>query len=116
MCFEALRGSPKGKAQRGQYLLAVDLSRYRWYQSQTPDDVSAFSLFFERVSAFSLFFEGGWIKDGVPVRMLSPKGGGFSCGPTLIGERNKCQREHWAPKGVDCDVPHWLGKKTKHHL
>ena len=23
--FKALRGSPKGKAQRGQYLLAVDL-------------------------------------------------------------------------------------------
>ena len=26
--FKALRGSPKGKAQRRQYLLAVDLSRY----------------------------------------------------------------------------------------
>ena len=29
--FKALRGSPKGKAQRGQYLLAVDLGRYKWY-------------------------------------------------------------------------------------
>ena len=38
-------GSPKGKAQRGQYLLAVDLGRYKWYQSQTPDDVPAFSMF-----------------------------------------------------------------------
>ena len=28
MRFKALRGSPKGKAQRGQYLLAVDLGRY----------------------------------------------------------------------------------------
>ena len=27
--FKALRGSPKEKAQRGQYLLAVDLGRYR---------------------------------------------------------------------------------------
>ena len=26
--FKALRGSPKEKAQRGQYLLAVDLGRY----------------------------------------------------------------------------------------
>ena len=43
--FKALRGSVKGKAQRGQYLLAMDLGRYKWYQSQTPDDVSAFSLF-----------------------------------------------------------------------
>ena len=43
--FKALRGSPKGKAQRGQYLLAVDLGRYKWYRSQSPDDVPAFSLF-----------------------------------------------------------------------
>ena len=43
--FKALRGSPKRKAQRGQYLLAVDLGRYKWYQNQTPDDVLAFSLF-----------------------------------------------------------------------
>ena len=26
--FKALRGSPKGKAQKRQYLLAVDLDRY----------------------------------------------------------------------------------------
>ena len=45
--FKALRGSPKEKAQRGQYLLAVNLGRYKWYQSQSPDDVSAFSLFHE---------------------------------------------------------------------
>ena len=31
--FKALRGSPKGKAQREQYLLVVDLSHYKWYQS-----------------------------------------------------------------------------------
>ena len=22
----------------------------------------------------------------------------------------------WTPKGVDCDVPHWLERRTKHHL
>ena len=31
-------------------------------------------------------------------------------GSTLIGERNECQWGHWAPKGVDCDVPYWFGK------
>ena len=43
--FKALRGSPKGKTQIGQYLLAVDLGRYKWYQSQTSDELLAFSLF-----------------------------------------------------------------------
>ena len=32
--FKALRGSPKGKTQIGQCLLAVDLGRYKWYQSR----------------------------------------------------------------------------------
>ena len=41
----ALRVSLKGKTQRGQYQLAVDLGCYKCYQSQTPDDVPAFSLF-----------------------------------------------------------------------
>ena len=31
-----MRGSPKGKTQRGQYLLAMGLRSYKWYQSQTP--------------------------------------------------------------------------------
>ena len=43
--LKTLRGSPKGKVQRGQYLLAVGLNRYKWYQSQTPDDVPARKLF-----------------------------------------------------------------------
>ena len=34
-----LRGSSKGKAQRGQYLLVVDLGCYKWYKNQTPGDV-----------------------------------------------------------------------------
>ena len=44
------------------------------------------------------------------------KGGGFGGGPTSIGQRNECQRGCWAPKGVDCDVPPWLGRRTKHPL
>ena len=31
--LETLRGSPEVKAQKGQYLLAVGLGRYKWYQS-----------------------------------------------------------------------------------
>ena len=46
--FKALRESPKGKTEKEQYLLTVNLGRYKWYQSQSPDDVSAFSLFPER--------------------------------------------------------------------
>ena len=38
--LKTLMGSPEGKVQRGQYLLAVDLGRYKWYQSQTLGDVS----------------------------------------------------------------------------
>ena len=37
-------------AHRGQYLLMVGLGRYKWYQSQTPGNV--------------------------PMRRLSPEGGG----------------------------------------
>ena len=43
--FKAWGESLKRRVERGQYLLVVDLSRYEWYQNQTPDDVSAFSLF-----------------------------------------------------------------------
>ena len=57
----------KGKAERGQYLLAVGLSLYKWYQSQAPCNVSA-------------------SKDHGPRR-----GGGLG-GPTSIGEGNECQR------------------------
>ena len=44
MPFKGLRESPKGKVQRGQYLLAVDLGRYKWYQSQVSNDVPARTL------------------------------------------------------------------------
>ena len=32
-CFKTLRGSSEEKTQRGQYLLAVGLGSYKWYQS-----------------------------------------------------------------------------------
>ena len=49
--FKILRGSPEEKAQRGQYLLTMGLSCYKWYHSQ--------------------------IQDGGLARMLGPKGGGL---------------------------------------
>ena len=88
MRFKALRGSPKRKVQIRQYLLAVDLDRYKWYQSQTPDDVRAFSLF----------------SKGVDMRQcaskdVGPKGGGFGGGTTSVGGRKECQRGCWPRKG-----------------
>ena len=44
-----------------------------------------------------------------------PKGGGLGGLPS-IGEGNECQRGDWAPKGVDCEIPHRLGRRTKHSL
>ena len=77
--FKALSRSPKWKVQRGQYLLAVDLGCYKWYQSQTPDDVSAFSVF----------------PQGVDMRRcaskdVGPKEGGFGGDPMSIGGRKEC--------------------------
>jgi len=36
----------KKKGKRRQYLLMVDLRRYKWYQSQIPGDVLAFPVGF----------------------------------------------------------------------
>ena len=72
MRFKNLEGNSKGKAQKGQYLLAVGLVYYKWYQSQTLGDV--------------------------PARTLGLEGGGLGS-PTLIVEGNECQRECWASKG-----------------
>ena len=99
--LKTLRGSPKGKTQTGQYLLGVGLDHYKWYQRQTPCNVSK--------------------------RRLNPEGGGHEA---------VCQQERWAPKGcglgvihqleegtsasenagprrgVDCEIPHRLGRRT----
>ena len=64
-----------------------------------------------------------------PFRKLSPKGvdkrqcaskdaglerGGFGGAPTSMEERNDCQRGCWAPKGVDCEIPNRLERRTEH--
>ena len=43
--ISASGGSEKGKSKKDN---VVDLSCYKWYQSETPNDVSAFSLFPKR--------------------------------------------------------------------
>ena len=85
------------RQQRGQYLLAVSLSRYKWYHSQTPDDV--------------------------PVRRLSPEGGGHEgCASKEAGLRRGvdtrwcANNDAGSRKGVDCEMPHRLKRRTKHSL
>ena len=86
-----LRESPKGKPHRGQYLLAVDLSRYKWYQSQIPGDVPAGRLSPEGVdmrlcASKNVGPQRGWIgwgshidwrKERVPARTRGFEGGGL---------------------------------------
>ena len=43
------------------------------------------------------------------------EGGGLDA-PTSIGKGNECQRELWASKGVNCEIPHCLERRTKHSL
>ena len=42
--FQNLEESPEGKTQREQYLLAVGLNCYKWYQSKIPGGLSARTL------------------------------------------------------------------------
>ena len=97
-----MRGNSEGKVQREQYELAMGFGYYKWYQSQTLGDVLA-----RRLSP-----KGRWTQGGVPAMMLGHEGSGLG-GPTSIGEGNKCQRGRWAPKGVDCEIPHRL-RRMKH--
>ena len=94
--LKTLRGSSKGKVQRGQYLLAVGLGGYKWYQSQTSGDVPV-----RRLSP-----EGGWTRGGVPARILDLKEG-------WIGEGNECQQGCWPLKGGGLWDPISVGESPK---
>ena len=93
----------KGKAQRGQYLLAVDFGCYKWYQSQTLGDVLARRLNLEG---------GGWTLGSVPARTLGPEEGWIG-GPHSIREGKECQWEHWALKGVGLWDPTSVGEENE---
>ena len=83
-----MRGSPKRKAQRGQYLLVVGLGRYKWYQSQTLGDVPARRLSPEGGGPKTVCQQGHWAsnRDGLG-------------SPTSIGKGNECQQRCWALEG-----------------
>ena len=66
--LKTLRGSPKGKACRRQYLLAVGLGCYKWYQSKKSGYVPT-----RRLSS-----KGRWTLGSVLARTLGPKEGGES--------------------------------------
>ena len=62
--------------------------------------------------------EERWTQDGVQVMTLSPEWGWIG-GSTSIREENEGQRGRWVLKGggeVDCEIPHRLGRRTKHSL
>ena len=42
--------------------------------------------------------------------------GGRLGGPTSIGEGNERQQGRCGSKGVDCEIPHLLGSRTRHSL
>ena len=47
----------------------------------------------------------------MPVRTLVPEGGGFGGGPTSIKGTSDSE-DAGLRRGVDCDVPHWMGRIT----
>ena len=45
-----------------------------------------------------------------------PKGVDLGVVPHQLEERNSANKDPVPRRGVDCDVPHWLGRRTNHHL
>ena len=75
--LKTLRGSLKGKAHKGQYLLAV--GELGLLQMVLEPDTG-------RCTREQAESQRGWTRGGVPARMLAPEGSGLE-GPTSIGER-----------------------------
>ena len=102
MRFKTLRGSLEGKIQRGQYLLAVGLGGYKWYQSQTPDDVSARRLSPEGGGHEVVCQQGRWALKGVDWRV-----------PHRL-EKGTSASENVGPKGGWIIRSHidWGGKRS----
>ena len=99
--LKTLRGSPKGKAQRGQYLLAVGLGRYKNGQCANEEAEPQREVDMRRCASKDTRPRRGVDLVGVPHRL--EKG-------TSASEDTRPQR------GVDCEIPHWLGRRTKDPL
>ena len=57
----------------------------------------------------------GWTRDSVPARTLGFEGG-LIRGSHIDWRREQVPARTLASKGVDCEIPHRLGKRTKHSL
>ena len=59
---------------------------------------------------------------GVDTRRCASKdagpkgGGGFGAVPHELEEGKSASEDAGPRRWVDCDVPHWLERRTKHHL
>ena len=96
-----MRGSSKGKAQRGQYL-AGGLGPLQ--MASEPDTKRCASEEADPLRGVDMRRCAS--KDAKPRRGVD-----WGC-PTSIGEGNECQQGRWAPKVVDWGVPHQLKKGT----
>ena len=112
--FKTLRGRPKGKVQRGQYLLAVGLDYYKWYQSQVPSGVPTRTLGLKggRIVRSHIHWRGGTsASENVGFRRE------VDCEISYWLERETSASEDVGPrKEVDCEISYRLERETKHCL
>ena len=92
--LKTLSESSKGKAQREQYLLVVSLGRYNGIRARHR----------------AMCQQGGWAPKGVDTRQCSSKDSGPEGGGLGVSADAGLQR------GVDCEISHWLGRRTKYAL
>ena len=52
----------------------------------------------------------------MPVGTLGPKGVDLGAIPHRLEEGKSVNKDAGPRREVDCDVPHWLGRRTNHHL
>ena len=50
------------------------------------------------------------------VRTLARKGVDLGAVPHRLEERKRASEDAGSRRGVDCDVPHWLGRRTNYPL
>ena len=60
--------------------------------------------------------EGDWTQGGVPARTLGLEEGWIGRVPHRL-EKGTSANENIGPRrGMDCEISHWLGRRTKHSL
>ena len=106
--FKNLDGKSERENPKRTISASGGLDGYKWYQSQTPDDVPARRLTPKEVDTRRCANKDagpqrGWTQGGVPTRTLGPKKGGHEA---------VYQQGHWPQRGVDWRVPQRLEKGT----